>query len=313
MVSQEEKLRNLLRLTVEMPQERNPILHEAVARLAKKAGVEMPKLHLFDPQKIQHNPSLTPFRYNALATGSQDRPIMVFGDFLLEHMKKEGHEFAMSPELEAVIGHELGHLKRGLHPLSAEQLSAKMVPLGIVAAVGALAIYRHVQHSNEKKKQFETSLQDDHSIIHQVKHALRPEEYMALVGAQYLAATMLGIGLGAVGFQQMRHVAEFRADRFAAELVSPQAMINALRKTDALPLEVSDLMMKAKLESYKEMGLYDEESIEPMLKLEEFFKKLTHPTTETRITKLEKLQSPGAVVKEVNDVAIVTKSSVKMV
>lgn len=176
-------------------------LYDTVHQLAAKAGIKAPV--------ILHSPSNVP---NALTL---KHPMLPHQDWLLLTdglLKLAGNTAAgkPSPEVEAMIAHEMGHMKHGyFRSIYAERLLPVVgLPLGLVMA-------RHYF--------FAEPLKEDASRLEKIGH------YVNIKDAGLAAAGFVG------GNYIARHYSlksEYFCDKYAAELVSPDAMINVLRQAE---------------------------------------------------------------------------------
>lgn len=261
-----------------------PALHKAVAGLATKMGIEKPVVYMIDARAAKTHPMYASMRYNAFAT--QGNHLLV-GDLLLEELTGSASGHRMSKNMEALLGHELTHLKYDMHEMSLLQLSGKMPLLGLVAGLGGLALYRHMKSA--PKDQQEKHFTDDTGLLSSLKHMISSTGHAVYVTGQYLAAGALGLTAGVLAFKEARHFCEFRADRGAAEaLGSPTPVIHLLQKLDNMSAKTRATLINDLRDSMNKHKLTPEE-MEALENIQRMIGKLTHPSTEERISRLQAL------------------------
>lgn len=175
-------------------------LHSTVARLAQKANIGMPEVGVF------HSDSP-----NAFATGaSKNKALVAVSTGLLQSMSQD--------EVEAVIGHEIGHVANG-----------DMITLTLIQGVVNAFVMFFARIIGNTVDQF---LRGDDEESH--------GPGIAFYITTFVAEMILGIAASVVvaWFSRRR---EFRADQAGAELVSPQAMIGALAALQRTYEQPSDL------------------------------------------------------------------------
>ena len=162
-----------------------------VRRLAEKAGVGMPEVAIYEGDP------------NAFATGAfRDSSLVAVSTGLLQSMTRE--------EVEAVIGHELGHVANG-----------DMVTLTLIqGVVNTFVVFlsRIVGYVVDR-------------AVFKTERGVGPG-YMVTV---FVAQIVFGIiaSLIVMWFSRQR---EFRADAASASLLgSPRPMVNALRRLGGVP------------------------------------------------------------------------------
>ena len=164
-------------------------IYDTVARLAKKANIGMPEVGIF------HSP-----QSNAFATGwNKNNALVAVSTGLLQKMGKD--------EVEAVIGHEIGHVANG-----------DMVTLALIQGVVNAFVMFFAR-----------------IFGHFVDRAILKNErgygigyYVATIAAEMVLAIFASMIVA--WFSRRR---EFRADQAGAELVSPAAMVSALASLKA--------------------------------------------------------------------------------
>jgi len=162
----------------EMPETVSPRLHGMVQRLCRKIGIQTPKLML------SNIPIPNAFAYGSPLTGS--RVALTRG--LLETLEEE--------EVEAVIGHELGHIK---HKDMQVMMFASVIP-AIFYYIGYSLIYSGWQGGYGGRRD-------------------RDQGGAALLGLGALAAYWI-LNLFVLGLSRLR---EYYADRLSAESVEDGA------------------------------------------------------------------------------------------
>lgn len=185
-------------MLIEQPQNAHEKwLVDSVAQLAKKAGIGMPEVGIFH--------SAAP---NAFATGwNKNNALVAVSTGLLERMDKE--------QVEAVLGHEIGHVANG-----------DMITLALIQGVVNAFVMFFAR-----------------IIGNFVDRAILKNERGAGIGF-YLSTIVAEIILGFLAsmivawFSRRR---EYRADQAGAELVSPTAMAGALAALQQSYNEPSEL------------------------------------------------------------------------
>lgn len=257
-------------------------LVEAVKQLSHQAGIHPPTVFV--------SGSKLP---NAAAIPKMvDKHRLLITNPLFDAMGcKSIHD--ITPEIKAVIGHEISHLKDGFgYIYGVRKLPLIGIPIAMVlgrrmfnGAVEAgaanpndIQAYCQGQNNNDVFQRFpsDPSLEQQRSVVNQL--------------ACDIAAGAVGFGVGSVATRQLILDAEYRADRTAAKLVSPRAMINFFHKME-------DYMdgMRGKITRRELMG-------DPFFhqRSEGFFEQLrgeynryvihAHPTSEQRIGALEAME-----------------------
>ena len=179
------------RLITQPANQQEAWLVQTVAKLAEKAGIGMPEVGIFPSNQS-----------NAFATGwNRNAALVAVSTGLLNRMSKD--------EVEAVLGHEIGHVANG-----------DMVTLALVQGVVNTFVMFFARIAG-----------------HVVDRALNKDTDNAGYGwAFYVTTIVAEIILGILAsalvmwFSRFR---EYRADEAGARLVSPQAMISALESLKA--------------------------------------------------------------------------------
>ncbi len=164
-------------------------LVDSVARLSKKAGIGMPEVAIF--------PSPQP---NAFATGySRNNALVAVSTGLLDNMRQD--------EVEAVLGHEIGHVANGdMLTLSLLQGVLNTFVLFFARIIGI--VVDRVVFKNDRG------------------HG--PGFWIVTIAAQIILGILASMIV--MWFSRFR---EYRADIAGAQLTSRNAMINALERLKA--------------------------------------------------------------------------------
>lgn len=179
------------RLITQPANQQEAWLVQTVAKLAEKAGIGMPEVGIFPSNQS-----------NAFATGwNRNAALVAVSTGLLNRMSKD--------EVEAVLGHEIGHVANG-----------DMVTLALVQGVVNTFVMFFARIAG-----------------HVVDRAVnRDNDNAGYSWAFYVTTIVAEIILGILAsaivmwFSRFR---EYRADEAGARLVSPQAMISALESLKA--------------------------------------------------------------------------------
>lgn len=155
-MSPNEKFLN--RFTRQVTEEEAPHLFAALKDLQQKANhpdAVFHRVHFITDQASIDNEMLDNI---AGYLRHEDENILVLGKGIRELFGHHTPSSPVSDELKSVIGHELGHVKHGdLRPLGSLNM-AMISPLGCtLAAVGGIALARHLmrKHPDDKEKQKE--------------------------------------------------------------------------------------------------------------------------------------------------------------
>ena len=211
-------------------------LVQSVKRLADKAGIGMPEVAVYEGAP------------NAFATGAfKNSALVAVSTGLVQSMSKD--------EVEAVLGHEIGHVANG-----------DMVTLTLIqGVVNTFVVFlsRVVGFFVDK-------------AIFRTERGIGPGFYITVIVSQIVFGILASIIVA--WFSRQR---EFRADAASAELLgSPRPMMNALARLGGLEPGVLPASMKAS-------GITDRPSGFAAL-----FS--THPPVEERIAALQS-RAPGQV------------------
>jgi heat shock protein HtpX len=203
-------------------------LVETVRKLADKAGVGMPEVAIYDGPP------------NAFATGAfRNSALVAVSTGLLQSMDRQ--------EIEAVLGHELGHVANG-----------DMVTLALIqGVVNTFVVFlSRIIGSIVDKAVFRT------------ERGNGPGYFITVIVCQILLGILASMIVA--WFSRRR---EFRADAASAGLLgSPVPMVNALKRLGGLEPNALPQAMKA-------MGINDKPGFMALFS--------THPPIEQRIAALE--------------------------
>ena len=208
-------------------------LYNTIKNISKKAGIKMPEVGIYE--------SSDP---NAFATGpSQNSSLVAFSSAILEGLNKE--------EIEAVIGHEISHIKNGDMVTMALLTGIANAFVMFLARIVATIIIEMIS--------------DEDSGIGYWGY------FLIVMVLQTIFMLLAYIPINT--FSRYR---EYRADFGAAHLTTSQSMINALRKLDSISSALtpvkSDEYSVAKINSKGKVSLLS-----------------SHPPINQRINALKKL------------------------
>ena len=208
-------------------------LYNTVKVISKKAGIQMPEVGIYD--------SSDP---NAFATGaSQNSSLVAFSSAILEGLNEE--------EIEAVIGHEISHIKNGDMVTMTLLTGIANAFVMFLARIVATIIIELITDSENGIGYF--------------------AYFLIVMTLQSIFMLLAYIPINA--FSRYR---EYRADYGAAHLTTPISMINALKALDSISSTLapvkSDEYSVAKINSKSKVSLLS-----------------SHPPINQRINALEKL------------------------
>ena len=205
---------------------------ETVRKLATKAGIGMPEVAVYDGAP------------NAFATGAfKNSALVAVSTGLLQSMNKD--------EVEAVLGHEIGHVANG-----------DMVTLTLIQGVvnTFVVFFARIIGSIVDKTVFRT------------ERGNGPGYFITVIVAQIVLGILASMIVA--WFSRRR---EFRADAASAQLVgSPSPMVNALKRLGGLEPGVLPQSMSG-------FGITDKGGIMSLF--------ATHPPIEERIAALQRTGS----------------------
>jgi Zn-dependent protease with chaperone function len=257
----------------EITREHAPHLFDEVSRLSEKAGIKAPSIHVLKDVSTLPKPVQVMYEYLAAMAGESN---LLLGNKIRSLLGHHDLKQPVTEELSAVIAHELGHLKHNDIARSAK--FASLSPwAGLAVGIAAFALVEAYQ-KNQKNKQPPTPEENlsPEALKHadeEAKKAKSPEQKLhsgLFRIAKYLAAATVGTIAGVFVMRAILHRAEFRADRFSAELLEDgKPLANALTKFKQL----KDNLLK-------ETGI--EETA-----LGKFFENILHPNIDKRIEKLQ--------------------------
>ena len=288
----ESMLEELLGLNGAEPFEEGHHISEAVKDAAEELKIEAPK--------VFRTTGKMPFAGVIPLPGNQR---MIFTDIFLE---KAGGIEGVTPELKAIIGHELGHLKRG----GMLDLAKNMAPLA-VAPVVALVAYNYLRNAKQNKVPLE-KLEDHINAFegYQPGQDREPktEEGVIKKWAKYTAVGLGGLLLGGVVSNRLAQRMEYACDKIGAEVASPEAMKSALQILE----RESELAMERFRASKTQKELAEGFSgPEMLLMIAKEFTWGAHPSTANRIARLDAMaeqqaaKSGGVVVGAVEHQGVV--------
>lgn len=203
-----------------------------VEELAKRAEIPIPKVYILDKIPGFGNAGVL----NAAAVW-KDKIIVTRP--ILELYGSSNLHGPMDQRLEAIIGHELSHCKH--HTAEVAKRVAPLLLLPAAAMVG-MYLYDKVKSGSDKetsKQALQENLNKETVALHQAVHNgdsnpnLNPEEkqtkHQMVSAGKYISAGVLGLATGILFTRYFSKAHEFRADKFGAKLVSPEAMADGLK------------------------------------------------------------------------------------
>ncbi len=209
-------------------------LYESVVRVSRQAGLE----------KLPEVGVYESRDANAFATGpSRNKALVAFSTGLLDSMDRE--------EIEAVAAHEISHITNGDMVTMTLLTGIANALVMFLARIILFAIESYLGGDDERRGL---------GVLSRILLTMALETVLMLLASIPLAA-----------FSRMR---EYRADAGAARLVSPHAMIQALKALAAAGRQPApkDSFAIAKISSHQRVSLW-----------------ATHPAIEERIARLQSL------------------------
>lgn len=207
----------------------HPHLTGVVDSLSQKAGLrKIPEVHILTGRKMP-----------LAGANPADRNI-IFSEGLMQTLGMQSHTAPVTPEVEAVLAHEIGHLKE-----IGKLMTLKTVPIFAVPAIALAGMYlidRHAKKSKDEKELVKNIHETDTDALCDAQkkecapfkeHDESKHSFMKYVfkAAKYLAVAGIGTAAGLYLSGKVSNHFEYKADRISAELTGkPDAMINALKK-----------------------------------------------------------------------------------
>lgn len=221
----------------------NPTLYRIVRNVSQKAGIPMPKVGIVDTQQA-----------NAFATGrGPDKAVVVATSGILRSLNED--------ELEAVIGHEIGHVVHRDVLLS----SVAATIAGAISYIGNMALFSMWFGGFNGRGRNNGS-----AILMLVAAILVP------LGASFI---QLGISRNA----------EYNADEYGAKITrNPLGLIRALEKISHSVSRTSSRQQQTNMPSPATSALWIVNPFKGSSLLELFS---THPSLEHRVERLKKIAS----------------------
>lgn len=259
-----------------------PALHAALDRLCKKAGIEKPTLTFVDASEFK-NP-LHRFTFEHMAGALHlDKPRIIIGDKMRVMLDHHNLSTPISEEFEAVLAHEIGHIKYGdvkLHKVIPMRLSPW---IGALAGVAGVWFHNHLKEKEaenirlgKSQAQSDAELQAQWNVSDRLTSLPEEKPQPLLQVIKYIAGGLLGFAAGAAVYSLAHRHIEFRADRTSAELMEDgKPLARALVKLrEAFSHGAKDIEPEV-LAAYQKQN--------PVTKL---LRQLTHPEDAERIERL---------------------------
>lgn len=272
-----------------IPQHQAPALHQAVQNLSARAGVEPPIICTVSDAAKKSSPQFITLDHTFAATQA-GTPRLVFGRNGLLHLTGDATGRTVSKELEAVIGHELAHVKydRGL----GKALLIKHAPfIGAIAGLASYQLYQYFSQSQERRQAFadyhERGATEEEK---QVMSAMPGYQQFAYRLAYNMAALALGFGVGLVAKREINYFKEFRADRFSAELLQDAKPLIEFFKRFEQPRTRE--MYEQTNKQFRDLGM-DDKAIQQFRRKETLLDTFVHPSIKERIQRLEAMEFPS--------------------
>lgn len=270
----------ILGLTSSATMESHPHLHEALAELCQKAGMEKPHLHLVE-EKALKAAAIRGEKLVAAVAGipaaallHKGEPYIIVNDIYAKAFGMESLNGPITDELKAIFAHELGHIKRqDLEKFGTSKLSFYSA-LGCVGAALGVTKYLHYRHEHALQKEAEISPHPD-----ELKELNSPTISTASAATHYILAGLAGLVMGGFVFRHMRHRMEYACDAFSKELmVSGKPLISAFEKLEAF--------IDSKLADRVNSGRITAEKAASMKKIQQAIGQMLHPPHAQRVAAL---------------------------
>jgi Zn-dependent protease with chaperone function len=247
-------------------------LHHAITEVGKKAGVAFDSVYL--PEKGKGR-----WMVDLHNNGQQNE--LIIGQTALKQWGYSKQHDVVSDPLKAILFHEAAHLH---YPDHRDKLIARFSPFA-GAAVGLLAVnlIERYQRRQEARKQSEATASEDNPEAALGKNPKGNEIQRA---AKYIAGAVIGASAGLAVTALLNNRMEYRADKFAAEMMdSPQPMIDALK---------SYVPNLRKYEHKKHLSAKDTLSLSPSMlrKYDKVMERLYSAPLQNRIDRLEAMKGP---------------------
>ena len=234
----------------ELPAKDAPHLTAKIAELAERAGIgKIPALWLSQDKKP--NAGAIPMNRLMVTTG-------------LMRGFETGYKDPLSPEFEAVLGHEMSHLKHQKMEVGVS-MALMAVPLASVIAYHFIRKGREHGADDQDTLKAVNDAVDERVAKGQEAFDAAPESEKVErgrgqkllqnlgTGIKYCAVAGIGVVAGQFALRQFKLNREFAADKFGAELTSPDAMVAALEKLHGYAGEVMAEMAKKEAAATKNM------------------------------------------------------------
>lgn len=209
-----------------------PGLMRTVREMAEKAGIDVPKLYMVSDKSFHNLP-------NAGATSRGNAILFnpaLFKTFGVSHTGEIG------AEVRAIIGHEMSHLRHAHIETIARNGPMFLAPLAAICGLhyyeeakrtqhlhgGLAAAINH--HAASDKAEIDQLGQDPEYQKHPLAGAQLDFAGRVTEAGRYAAIAVLGLAGGMMASRHMANHYEFKADKLGAELASPAAMVQSLKR-----------------------------------------------------------------------------------
>lgn len=234
----------LNKYTRQISAEEAPQLFACLERLQKQANHPNAVFHRVYMLKDEACAAEPMLNYLAGCMRHGEENVLVLGKGMRSLFGHTELTSEISKELEAVIGHELGHVRYGdMKTLGRANLSFMSPLAGMMAAIGGIALARHLlqSHPDDPEKQKEVISQQQ-SAAKQTNGSV----HAILTAGLYIAGAALGLWAGVQGGKVLRHGMEYRADRFSAELLGTgEPMARVLNTFRTLGTQQTEELMES--------------------------------------------------------------------